>query len=69
MICFPEEKAEELEYGPERASGLQEIPLLRRWSKVSTVPSNKWSPDHKTPVLLLVPQRVFSRGSQGKEGR
>lgn len=34
---------------------IESIPLLRRSSKVSTVPSNNWSPDHSTPVILLVP--------------
>lgn len=34
---------------------IESIPLLRRSSKVSTVSSNKWSPDHSTPVILLVP--------------
>ncbi len=32
--------------------GRRYSPLLRSISKVSTVPSNKWSPDHKTPILL-----------------
>ncbi len=29
------------------------IPLLRSISNVSTVPSKRWSPDHRTPILLL----------------
>jgi len=29
------------------------IPLLRSISRVSTVPSNRWSPDHRTPILVL----------------
>lgn len=28
------------------------VPLLRSISNVSTVPSNRWSPDHSTPILL-----------------
>ena len=32
--------------------GRRYSPLLRSISRVSTVPSNKWSPDHKTPILL-----------------
>lgn len=40
----------------------ESIPLLRRSSRVSTVPSNKWSPDHSTPVILLVP----SADAQGR---
>ena len=49
-------------------------PLLRSSSKVSTVPSNKWSPDHRTPILLtssaivrasarkIVPAMVMAKG-------
>ena len=32
--------------------GRRYSPLLRNVSSTSTVPSNKWSPDHKTPILL-----------------
>ena len=32
--------------------GRRYLPLLRSISRTSTVPSNKWSPDHKTPILL-----------------
>ena len=33
-------------------SGEGDIPLLRSSSRVSTVPSKRWSPDHRTPILL-----------------
>lgn len=32
--------------------GRRYSPLLRSIFNTSTVPSNKWSPDHKTPILL-----------------
>ena len=37
-----------------RAERIRCLPLLRSISRVSTVPSNTWSPDHRTPALLLV---------------
>ena len=37
-------------------------PLLRSISNVSTVPSNKWSPDHKTPILLTSSAIVRASG-------
>ena len=40
--------------GPVASNNTIKLPLLRSISRVSTVPSNRWSPDHSTPMLLLV---------------
>lgn len=42
--------------------GRRYAPLLRSISKTSTVPSNKWSPDHKTPILLISSAIVRASG-------
>ena len=50
----------------------EDVPLLLKSSSVSTVPSNKVSPDQRTPVFLLfssVPQTVGGFAILGPEER